>query len=103
MAMTMGMALLGAGAALVLAAIVVRLQALLLVGVLIYGGATLWVAYVQPPLILPALLGAICLEVFGLRRVLRAEREEEGAEGVVTQRHNSTRIVPSKMRSLAGR
>ncbi|MEW5728122.1 MAG: hypothetical protein AB1918_09885 [Pseudomonadota bacterium] len=101
--MTMGMALLGAGAALVLAAIVLRRQGLLLAAVVIYGGATLWVAYVQPPLILPALLGAICLEVVGLRRVLRAEREEDPAERVITSHHNSTRIVPSKMRSLAGR
>lgn len=93
MTMTVGLALLAVAAAIVLAAILANRQPLLLLGVALYVGITLWLAYVQPVLMLPALGGAVALEIIGLRRVLR----EQAAAEPVTPHHNSTTIVPNNM------
>lgn len=91
MTMTVGMALLVAAAAVVLVAILTNRQPLLLFGVACYVAVTLWLAYAQPALMLPALVAAVGLEIIGLRRVLR----EQPADDPVTTRHNSSTVVPN--------
>lgn len=96
--MTIGMTLLAVAAATVLAAILTNRQALLLLGIAGYVAVTIQLAYNDPVMLAPALVGAIALEMVGLRRVLR-----DGSEDVsVTSCHNTTRTVPNKMGPVGG-
>jgi membrane protein implicated in regulation of membrane protease activity len=98
MTMTLGFALLAIAAAIVLIAMLTGRQPLLLLGVAIYVTVTVWLAYANPPLLFPALAGAVALEIIGLRQVLRPVIDDEP----VTPRHNSTRTVTIKMRIAGG-
>lgn len=99
--MSMEMALFAA-AAMVVAAILTRWQPLLLAGGIAYGGVMLWAVHVRFDLMVPAMLGAVCLEIFGLHRMLRRRRDDAVAETSVTPSDNSVRRVHSKMPSTSG-
>ncbi len=91
-----------AAAAMVVVAILTRWQPLLLAGGIAYGGVMLWAVHVRFDLMLPAMLGAVCLELFGLHRMLRRRRSDTVTETSVTPSNNSVRRVQSNMPSASG-
>lgn len=80
--MVVGTIFLGLAACLVLAAIIRHRQSLLFAAVAIYVLLALWLASGNLALLLPALLLAIGLELYGLSRVLTGGLTSEGEQDV---------------------
>lgn len=90
--MVVGTISLGLAAGLVLAAIILHRQSLLFAAVAVYVLLALWLASGNLVLLLPALVLAIGLELYGLSRVLHGGLGTEGDRDVQTNSsHNRHR------------